>query len=103
MTISSTRKKCRAFIVAVYGSGSPTMPAAEDPWLRSNANAKALGSLDVPTLVTGGLVDPVTPPENARWIAKRIPGAKLELFDDAHAYLFSERARFARVVDDFLD
>jgi hypothetical protein len=28
MTISSTRKNCRAFIVAVYGSGSPIMPAA---------------------------------------------------------------------------
>jgi pimeloyl-ACP methyl ester carboxylesterase len=77
--------------------------AAEDRWLRSNANANALAKVTAPVLVTGGRRDPVTPPENARWIARRIPGAKLELFDDAHAYLFSERARFARVVDAFLD
>jgi len=76
--------------------------AAEDPWLRSNANFKALAELRMPALVTAGRVDRVTPPSNARWIAKQIPGARLELFDDAHAFLFSERERFARVVNDFL-
>jgi pimeloyl-ACP methyl ester carboxylesterase len=77
--------------------------AAEDPWLRSNANSDALPALRMPTLVTAGRRDRVTPPANARWIARQIPGARLELFDDAHAFLFSERARFVRVVDDFLD
>ncbi len=77
--------------------------AAEDPWLRSNANATALGDVRVPVLVTGGRRDLVVPPANARWIADRIPGAQLQLFDDAHGYLFSERARFARVALRFLD
>ncbi|MBX5441808.1 MAG: hypothetical protein IRZ32_09810 [Solirubrobacteraceae bacterium] len=49
-------------------------------------------------LVTGGRVDPVTPVENAR----RIPGARLEVFAGSHAFLCSERARFTAVVDDFL-
>ena len=76
--------------------------AAEDPWLRSNANADGLRTLAIPVLVTGGRLDPVTPPENARWMARRIPGARLQIFADSHAFLFSERARFAALVDDFL-
>jgi pimeloyl-ACP methyl ester carboxylesterase len=77
--------------------------AAEDPWLRSNANSNALTRLRMPALVTAGRRDRVTPPANARWIARQIPGARLEIFDDAHAFLFSERAEFVRLVDDFLD
>jgi pimeloyl-ACP methyl ester carboxylesterase len=77
--------------------------AAEDPWLRSNANSNALTRLRMPALVTAGRRDRVTPPANARWIAGQIPGARLEIFDDAHAFLFSERAEFVRLVDDFLD
>jgi pimeloyl-ACP methyl ester carboxylesterase len=78
--------------------------AAEDPWLRSNANWDALGSLRAPALVTGGTLDRVVPPVNLERIAGRIPGARLELFPDAaHAFLFQERHRFARAVRDFLD
>ncbi|MBJ7518446.1 MAG: alpha/beta hydrolase [Solirubrobacteraceae bacterium] len=77
--------------------------AAEDPWLRSNANADALKRLRVPTLVTGGNLDPVVPPINARRLDALIPGAQLRLFADSHAFLFSERARFAPAVLDFLD
>jgi pimeloyl-ACP methyl ester carboxylesterase len=77
--------------------------AAEDPWLRSNANSDALKGLRMPALVTAGRRDRVTPPANARWIARQIPGARLEHFDDAHAFLFRARAVFVRLVDDFLD
>jgi pimeloyl-ACP methyl ester carboxylesterase len=76
---------------------------AEDPWLRSNANARGLARLRIPALVTGGARDEVTPPLNMRRIAKRIPGARLELFaDGAHAFLFQFRERFARSVNAFL-
>jgi pimeloyl-ACP methyl ester carboxylesterase len=76
--------------------------AAEDPWLRSDANWDALAALHTPTLVTGGLRDVVVPPANARRTAGRIPGARLKLFGDGHAFLFSERERFTRVVARFL-
>lgn len=77
--------------------------AAEDPWLRSNANAQALTRLAAPTLVTAGRVDPVTPPVNARRIAARIPGAELRIYPGAHGFLFSARAAFAEDVLRFLD
>ncbi len=76
--------------------------AAEDPWLRREANFRALGSLAVPTLATGGRVDPVVPPANLERIAARIPGARLRLFAGAHAFLFQQRVAFAKVVDHFL-
>jgi pimeloyl-ACP methyl ester carboxylesterase len=76
--------------------------AAEDPWLRSNANWDALARLRTPTLVTGGRADPVVPPANARAIAARVPGARLRLFPGAHAFLFQQRARFTAAIDAFL-
>jgi pimeloyl-ACP methyl ester carboxylesterase len=76
--------------------------AAEDPWLRSEANFRALGSLSVPTLATGGRSDGVVPPPNLEGIAARIPGARLRLFAGAHAFLFQQRVAFTKVVDRFL-
>lgn len=77
--------------------------AAEDPWLRSNANARALRRLGVPTLVAAGRADRVTPPANARALARLIPGARQRLYPGAHAFLFSDRARFATDVLRFLE
>ena len=76
--------------------------AAEDPWLRSNRNYRELATIAAPTLATAGAQDPVVPPINLHWIAARIPGAKLEIFPGAHAFLFQERRPFALAVDRFL-
>lgn len=76
--------------------------AAEDPWLRSNANARALRRLRLPLLVTGGLQDAVVPPANAQRIARLVPRARLALLPGAHAFLFGERVRFTRIVERFL-
>jgi pimeloyl-ACP methyl ester carboxylesterase len=76
--------------------------AAENPWLYSNANFRALGSLPMPVLATGGHEDPVVPPINLVKIARQVPDARLRLFAGAHAFLFQERVAFAKVVDAFL-
>ena len=77
--------------------------AAEDPWLRSDANFTALAGVRAPTLVAGGSQDVVVPPANVRAIARRIPGARLDLYRGAgHAFLFEDRRRFAAAVDAFL-
>jgi pimeloyl-ACP methyl ester carboxylesterase len=76
--------------------------AAEDPWLRSEANFRALGALAIPVLATGGRADPVVPPANLARIAARVPNARLRLFAGAHAFLFQQRVAFAKVVDHFL-
>lgn len=76
--------------------------AAENPWLLSNANFRALGSLSMPVLATGGHEDPVVPPLNLIKIAGRVPDARLRLFAGAHAFLFQQRVAFAKVIDAFL-
>ncbi len=76
--------------------------AAEDPWLRSNANWRQLAGIAVPTLATAGARDPVVPPVNLRRIAAQVPGARFQRFAGHHAFLFMERARFSRAVERFL-
>ncbi len=76
--------------------------AAEGPWLRSNRNYRELSTIAAPTLATAGAQDPVVPPINLRRIAARIPGAKLEVFPGAHAFLFQARRQFIGAVDRFL-
>jgi pimeloyl-ACP methyl ester carboxylesterase len=76
--------------------------AAEDPWLRSDANYRELAGIAVPTLATAGAEDPVVPAINLRRIAGRIPRARFKVFAGAHAFLFQERRHFTRVLDGFL-
>lgn len=79
------------------------MVAAEDPWLESSANIRALGSISTATLVITGSADVITPPQNSRMIAARIPGAQLRLIAGAgHSFLFQKPALVARTVLDFL-
>jgi pimeloyl-ACP methyl ester carboxylesterase len=73
--------------------------AAEDPWLRSDRNYRQLAGVDAPTLAAAGGEDPVVPPLNLARIAAQIPGAELRVFGGAHAFLFSDRAAFARAVE----
>ncbi len=76
--------------------------AAEDPWLRSSANYRELAGVRVPTLAAAGRRDPVVPAVNLRWIAARVPGARLAVFPGAHAFLFQSRRAFAGAVGAFL-
>ncbi|MFA7323083.1 MAG: alpha/beta hydrolase [Candidatus Nanopelagicales bacterium] len=86
---------------------SPTyraMVAAEDPWLRSNANAQELARIQTRTLVITGVRDVITPAANSRRLASLIPGATLRLIADAgHSFLFQNPGRAARIFTAFLD
>ncbi|MDO8733161.1 MAG: alpha/beta hydrolase [Actinomycetota bacterium] len=79
------------------------MVAAEDPWLRSEANSRALRTLSIPTLVITGASDVVTPAANSRLLARIMPGARLVLVPGAgHSFLFQNPQRTARTFDAFL-
>lgn len=74
---------------------------AEDRWLSSNANWKALKDLQVPVLATSGRLDRVTPPVNLRRIARQTDG-EYRQFPGSHGFLFSDRAKFSELLRRFL-
>lgn len=62
-----------------------------------------VGRIMAPTLVMAGEDDQVVPAENARLLAEKIAGARLELFPGAgHLFFIEKAAEFNRKVLDFL-
>lgn len=77
---------------------------AESGFLKVDRVWDALGKIDVPVLVTNGELDPGVPPDNARNLAERIPGARLSIFEGAgHGMMFQSPDRFASEVKAFYD
>jgi 3-oxoadipate enol-lactonase len=65
--------------------------------------AAAMEKISVPTLVIAGEEDTVYPPELAREMARRIPGAELVMFErTGHLANLEEPERFNKLVFDFL-
>lgn len=63
----------------------------------------ALQRITCPTLVLAGALDAGATPVMAEAIAQRIPGARLEIFENAsHLSPLEQPAEFQRAVDDFL-
>lgn len=61
-----------------------------------------LAGIDVPTLVLHGTIDPECPPSHARALARAIPGARLEMWQDCgHMPMSTAPACFASTLDAF--
>jgi pimeloyl-ACP methyl ester carboxylesterase len=74
---------------------------AEIRFARTTATYDGLPGIRVPTLVTGGALDGLVPPANARLIAARIPHARLVIFAGAaHMMMFQDMDRFVRLVEE---
>jgi 3-oxoadipate enol-lactonase len=61
--------------------------------------ADRLGQISSPTLVCGGRYDGIAPPENSRFLAEHIPGARLEIFDGGHGFFMQDPAAFPAMLD----
>lgn len=80
------------------------MVAAEDPWLRSDRNARQLPAIDVPVLVMVGERDVITPPANSRALAALLPDSTLLQVPAAgHSVLFQAPVASATAISAFLD
>jgi 3-oxoadipate enol-lactonase len=76
--------------------GQAAAAAAFDGWER-------LPEIEAPTLVLHGDRDQVVDPGNAALLAKRVPGARVEIFDGCgHLFFWEMPARFAAAVGEFL-
>jgi 3-oxoadipate enol-lactonase len=60
--------------------------------------AGRLGGISCPTLVCGGHFDGIAPPANSEFLAARIPGARLELFDGGHGFFMQDPAALPAII-----
>jgi pimeloyl-ACP methyl ester carboxylesterase len=62
-----------------------------------------LGAITNPTLVLAGNEDLLVPPQNASYLAEKIPKARLVLYENTgHGLMFQDPERFGRQVIEFL-
>jgi len=62
-----------------------------------------IGKITIPVLVVCGAEDKMTPPDNSRYLADHIPGARMELLGDAgHLVMMENPEAFNRVLKDFV-
>jgi len=66
--------------------------AGHDTWDR-------IAKLEMPVYVCGGRHDGIAPPSNQHAMARRIPGAKLDLFEGGHLFLVQDRSAFPKIVE----
>jgi 3-oxoadipate enol-lactonase len=60
--------------------------------------AERLGAITCPTLVCGGRFDGIAPPANSEFLARTIPGARLEMFDGGHAFFLQDAAAIPAII-----
>lgn len=62
-----------------------------------------LSSIEVPTLVLGGVLDMIVPGFASEEIAAAIPGAELKMFETGHGCMVEEMAEFNSAVTTFIE
>ena len=71
--------------------------------IAGHASHRRIAEIRAPTLVVAGDGDLMVAPQNARWLASRIPGARLELVPGAgHALLHEHAPRIDGLLREFL-
>jgi pimeloyl-[acyl-carrier protein] methyl ester esterase len=94
---SRSREAVRTFTARLAAHGTPSSAALASglDWLATTDLRDGAVSIEAPTLVVHGARDALTPVEAGRWLAGRIPGAKLlEIGAAAHLPFFSHREAF---------
>ena len=61
-----------------------------------------LDEIKAPTLVMAGEDDPIVPLANARFLANRLPNARLSTYDCGHLFMLTRLTRVSAEIDEFL-
>lgn len=90
--------QARATLLGIDPNGYAGVCAA----LRDTDLRDSVPSIDVPTLVIGGVHDLATPIEQARWLHENIRGSRLVELEAAHLSNLDRQAEFTSALDAFL-
>ncbi len=79
--------------------GSPSLGLTNQLAARATHDtSERLGAIACPTLVCGGRFDGIAPPANSEFLAGKIPGARLEMFDGGHGFFLQDPAALPAVI-----
>ncbi|MDR2788444.1 MAG: alpha/beta fold hydrolase [Candidatus Accumulibacter sp.] len=101
---ATARLTARAAVQGILSAppASATLLAGLD-WLRDADLRERVPEIGCPTLLIHGECDPLMPLAAARWLAEKLPRARLDVFAGAaHAPFLNDPERFARLVGGFL-
>lgn len=62
-----------------------------------------LHQVNAPTLVLAGADDPIVPLANAHILTKRLPNARLSVYDCGHLFVLTRLDQVAKAIDEFLN
>jgi pimeloyl-ACP methyl ester carboxylesterase len=92
------------FILQVYRNDTALARYAWHPFMSDPKLERRLGRISTPTLVIGAAGDGIVPRVHPERYAERIPGARLEMLEDAgHAVFIEEPKRVSDLALDFLE
>jgi 3-oxoadipate enol-lactonase len=86
--------------LGLEGEGSTPAPGLTNQ-LAARAGhhtADRLWSITCPALVCGGRFDGIAPPANSEFLARAIPGARLEMFDGGHGFFLQDPAALPAII-----
>jgi 3-oxoadipate enol-lactonase len=79
--------------------GGPSQGLTNQLTARSmHDTADRLGTIACPTLVCGGRFDGIAPPANSEFLARTIPGARLQMFDGGHGFFLQDPTAIPAVI-----
>ena len=100
-------ERVRAYVAACLADPCPQPPEGYEKQveaLRPHDTRHLLSDIQCPTLVLGAERDLLTPPENSRYLAEHIAGARLELIPDSgHAPFWECPDVFYHAIRSFLE
>jgi 3-oxoadipate enol-lactonase len=76
------------------GAGADTGLRLQLEARRHHDTTGRLSDIHCSTLVCGGRYDGIAPPANSQFLARTIPGARLEMFDGGHVFMMQDPAAF---------
>jgi 3-oxoadipate enol-lactonase len=93
-----------AMIAEGFQLGGPDRGPSEGALLQLEARrhhdtSARVEQIRCPTLVCGGRYDGIAPPANTEFLATRIPGAELTLFDGGHIFFMQDPAAIPSMLD----
>ena len=102
LSAPNAREVARSVTARLEEGPAPTAAGLENGlrWLRETDLRRDAEHIDAPCVVVHGTRDAITPIDAGRWLASRIPGARLcEIEDAAHLPFASHGARFLAAIE----